>query len=167
MGQERRLVGAVGHRIEVPLDTLHVVALVVQGGAERRLGDGRGVRSVRCGHGSIRAVSRGRQSNSNLRRTLRILLGRASDGHAGAESSCWGGSVSARCCTGSSRRRRSRYWSFTGNRVSKTALLECGVVQAGLRFRVACCRSRGRAELARCRAPATVPSLGHLERFRS
>ena len=47
-GQERRLVGAVGHRIEVPLDTLHVVALLVQGGAERRLRDRRVVRQV-CG----------------------------------------------------------------------------------------------------------------------
>ena len=45
-GQERRLVGAVGHRVEVPVDTVHVVALLVQGRAERRLRDRRVVWQV-------------------------------------------------------------------------------------------------------------------------
>ena len=39
--QERRLVGAVGDPVEVPLDAADVVALLVERGAERRPGDRR------------------------------------------------------------------------------------------------------------------------------
>jgi hypothetical protein len=47
-GQERRLVGAVGDPVEVPLDPADVVALVVEDGTERRARDRRVVRQV-CG----------------------------------------------------------------------------------------------------------------------
>src|SRR4029079_11746482 len=52
-GQERRLVGAVGNPVEVPLDAADVVALLVEGGAERRLWDRRVVgqaRGLGCAH---------------------------------------------------------------------------------------------------------------------
>ena len=39
-GQERRLVGAVGDPVEVPLDAPDVVPLLVEGRAERRRGTG-------------------------------------------------------------------------------------------------------------------------------
>ena len=51
-GQERRLVGAVGHPVEVPLDPSDVVPLVVEGGAEGRAGDRRvvGQGCLSCRH---------------------------------------------------------------------------------------------------------------------
>ena len=61
-GQERRLVGAVGDPVEVPLDAADVVALLVEGGAERRSRDRRVVGEDRRGHhhpahGSAKAPS--------------------------------------------------------------------------------------------------------------
>jgi hypothetical protein len=47
-GQEGRLVGAVGDPVQVPFDPADVVALVVEGGAERRARDRRVVGQV-CG----------------------------------------------------------------------------------------------------------------------
>ena len=51
--QERRLVGAVGDPVQVPLDAADVVALLVERGAERRARDRRVVRQggcVSCAH---------------------------------------------------------------------------------------------------------------------
>ena len=60
--QERRLVGAVGDPVQVPLDAADVVALLVERGAERRARDRRVVRQagcVSCAHARIVAVAAG------------------------------------------------------------------------------------------------------------
>src|SRR6202043_2450011 len=53
-GEERRLVAAVGDPVEVPLHSSHVVALIIQGGADRRPGNRR---VVRQGGGDVCAGS--------------------------------------------------------------------------------------------------------------
>ena len=75
-GQERRLVGAVGDPVEVPLDPADVVALVVEGGAERRARDrrvvGQGVGAASAQVGGCRSC--------RFRRAHRALLVEASRG---------------------------------------------------------------------------------------
>ena len=61
-GQERRLVGAVGDPVQVPLDAADVVALLVERGAERGARDrrviGKGFRADhQPAHGSVKAPS--------------------------------------------------------------------------------------------------------------
>jgi hypothetical protein len=66
--QERRLVGAVGDPVQVPLDAADVVALLVEGGAERRARDRRVIRKGICGcfaHGRIVAAAAGRSHPGN------------------------------------------------------------------------------------------------------
>ena len=66
--QERRLVGAVGDPVQVPLDAADVVALLVQRGAERRARDRRVVRQVDCGwfaHRGIVTAAAGRSNPGN------------------------------------------------------------------------------------------------------
>ena len=62
-GQEGRLVGAVGDPVEVPLDPADVVALVVEGGAERRARDrrvvGQGVGAASAQVGDVAVVGSG------------------------------------------------------------------------------------------------------------
>ena len=63
--QERRLVRAVGDPVEVPLDASDVVALLVEGGSQRRAWDGR---VVRQGLGAAR---------TRVRKRLSCRVGRA------------------------------------------------------------------------------------------
>jgi hypothetical protein len=53
-GEERRLVGAVGDPVQVPLHPANEVILLVDGGAEGRRGDGREVGQGRVGGGAGR-----------------------------------------------------------------------------------------------------------------
>jgi hypothetical protein len=75
-GQEGRLVGAVGDPVEVPLHPADVVAPVVEGWPERRLGDWRVV-GQRWDTGSARA---GDGASCRSRRAHRVLLVWASRG---------------------------------------------------------------------------------------
>src|SRR6476469_1581225 len=62
-GQERRLVGAVGDPVEVPLDAAHVVTLLLQRRPERRPRHRRVVRQggcIGCGHTGTSAATAAR-----------------------------------------------------------------------------------------------------------